>query len=560
MYMFLFVAMINYFTIFFVFVIIMPIAETGNFIPFSTLSVADVFVNAEKGFVLQHVGTYSPQLEKGILHTFMPILDSYKSSLNIDVNRNPSKLIDQNILQLGNILSPMKKIFASSKNNKKYISDLIVKDIYDTLAVHQPGELINNITTSFHIFDNHFYLSNTSTPNIELTSNNSVITSQQKSSVHLKNPVAIIIDQRIQNKIGFDFLPDDEISNFITPIMSSIDRSYINFSQETLVADFFRLIISQSIHLLRSCSINSDDIEKSPPCLIISTLFQRLPTVNSFTYSVFQLTPIPISIDGFKYVYTNLPKTFGINMIEQNLLIWNDEHERSNCEFNRIVQCSQQPIPIPLSNIPCLKELLSTDDSYSTDCPVSKLLDFSPGFFEIAQEIWVFYNLQKNHHCKVFSTSKDLTNIVTVEEPSVLRLPCRNAVKCFNLELPPPACTNKKIMIKSNLSETYDSVLQFQLPLKNLIRRLEFSYKGTAQNLIKQVLNEIDDADPPMQKILKKFTNLINDAVLLFVLAIIIIIGRIVQVKLYGRVDKVERGANKMADIFSLDSNNSYTV
>ena len=283
-------------------------------------------------------------------------------------------------------------------------------------------------------------------------------------------------------------MTNDEIANFIIPVMSSIDKSYANSDQKTLMDDFSRLIISQSVHALRSCSLDFNDVEESPSCLIVSTLFGRLPMSNAFTFSVFHLTPMPIAINGYKYMYANLPTTFGINVIEQNVIMWNDEHERSTCEFSKIVQCRQQPIVVPLSNIPCLTELLSADEPSSTFCPVTKSIDISPGFIEIVQDIWVFYNVEKNQHCKLYSTSIALTDIVTVEEPSILRLPCQKAVKCFNVELPSPACTNKKIMIKSNLTGTYQTVFGFQLPLKKLIARLEFAYKSMARDSMKQII------------------------------------------------------------------------
>ena len=553
MYMLSFVAMINHLTILVVLVPIMQNAEAEKLIPLPTLPASDIFVNAEKGFVLQHVGTYSSKLDKGLLHTFIPILDFYKASLDVDLGLDPSKLIDRNMLQLSNIISSSNTI-VTSKYDQTDISRLVIKDIRDTLAAHQPGQFIKNITTNFHIFDNHFYASNNVTQDTKLISYKNIITSQHASSFLSKNPVAIILDQRIHNKIGFDFLTNAEVVNFIIPVMSSMDQSYANSDQETLMADFSRLIISQSVHILRSCSIDLDDMEKSPSCLIVSTLFKKLPRINPFTFTVYRLTPMPIFIDGYKYIYTNLPTMIGINVIEQSLIMWNDGHEQSTCEFTKIVQCRQQPIPVPLSNIPCLAELLSIDESRSTVCQVTKSLDFSPAFTEIAQDIWVFHNVEKNQHCKLYSTSEDLTDVVTVDEPSVLHLSCQKAVKCFDLELPPPTCTNKKIMIKSNLTGTYHTVGKFQLPLRKLITRLVSAYKAMARDSIKQLLDEVNDLDPPLKKTFKKFADLITYTALLLPLAAILIIARIIKVKLQRQVDKVEREMNKIADIFSVDT------
>ena len=118
MYMILFAAMINHLTISIIFVAVMSGTRADKFIPFPTLPTADTFVSTEKGFVLQHVGTYSRILDKGILHTFVPILDLYKASLNADLGLGPSKLIDRNMLQLSNIMSSSNAIFAAFKYDK----------------------------------------------------------------------------------------------------------------------------------------------------------------------------------------------------------------------------------------------------------------------------------------------------------------------------------------------------------------------------------------------------------------------------------------------------------
>ncbi|CAF4038216.1 unnamed protein product, partial [Rotaria sp. Silwood1] len=63
------------------------------------------------------------------------------------------------------------------------------------------------------------------------------------------------------------------------------------------------------MHVLRSCSIMYKDTNAYPPCLIVSTLFTIPSPLNSFSYTVYNLHPLPVVVNQNKYIYTNIPTT-----------------------------------------------------------------------------------------------------------------------------------------------------------------------------------------------------------------------------------------------------------
>ncbi|CAF3815290.1 unnamed protein product [Rotaria sp. Silwood1] len=213
--------------------------------------------------------------------------------------------------------------------------------------------------------------------------------------------------------------------------MSYIGISYVYSSMEELMNEFSQLIIAQSMHVLRSCSIMYKDTNAYPPCLIVSTLFTIPSPLNSFSYTVYNLHPLPVVVNQNKYIYTNIPTTFGLNLINKTLAIWSDEQKRFKCRFSKIVQCEEEPTYVSLSSLPCMEQLFSSNGSTSNACEITHSINSQPAIINIVEGIWIFYNSNEVRHCNVYSNLNDFNEILTIDEPSILRLPCETFVECF---------------------------------------------------------------------------------------------------------------------------------
>ncbi|CAF3840723.1 unnamed protein product [Rotaria sp. Silwood1] len=260
------------------------------------------------------------------------------------------------------------------------------------------------------------------------------------------------------------------------------------------------LIISQTVHALRSCTIHHEEMNSHAPCLIASTLLVRPPPVNSFTPTIYNLHPIPVGVNRIKYSYTNMPTTFCLNLIDQTLTTWNDE-QKSKCIFSKVVQCEEEPTWVSLLSLPCMEQLFSADTSTSNDCEINRSINSQPAIINIVQDIWVFYSLDEVKHCKVVLYLSNSIDIITISEPFILRLPCGASIRCSNIQLRSSECTNNTLAITSKLHGTYKKILNFQYSIKALTSRLDAEYKARAIDSLQQLQLNLYDSTPLITKI-----------------------------------------------------------
>ena len=97
-------------------------------------------------------------------------------------------------------------------------------------------------------------------------------------------------------KIGFDFQTDIELMPFLRAVISTIDKSYHVTNLSEALTLFFRLAITQSIHVLHSCTINKIYGSINQTCLIISTLYLHSLIENNSPPVMYQFIPLPATV------------------------------------------------------------------------------------------------------------------------------------------------------------------------------------------------------------------------------------------------------------------------
>ena len=260
-------------------------------LPIAIIPEADTVVNVEKGFVLERIGTYSHKINEAIIHTFIHLKDICRTLPGTEICLRASGSTD-NSIEIGTTLSVNDKHWSFSHYEKKNISKLITEEINILFSNKKPEEFLLNVPTNFHFFNGYFYVNTRRDQSIDRTvqltdEQNEPLINDQINTPH------IALEQLRNNRIGFDFLRDDDIRVILAPIMQSIEKSYETANVQTLVTHFTPLIVSQTVNAFRRCSFNQND-PSSPSCLIVSTFFTMPSTSPVDKYTTYNLLPIPI--------------------------------------------------------------------------------------------------------------------------------------------------------------------------------------------------------------------------------------------------------------------------
>ena len=543
------------------FIYLTSVFNVGSLTIYSEMNLpeVDILVDVDKGIILERVGIYSTKSESAILHTLISLSDFCQASTTTDLCSRSVESKQQNIIELATILSKERPSFSIPQYKKNDISRLINKNVNEFLSINEPGSFFSSGKSTFHYFDNSFYFKTNHNHSLHMVSIDNAISNQQVQSYSPKIPATVLLEQIMKNYIGFDFLKDEEIALFLSPVMSSIDKSYGFSSTADLLNEFLRLILSQTIHVLHSCTNHLENMGLYPPCLIISTLFVRPLYIDSATYTVYNLYPWPVVINQTKYVYGNVPTTFGLNSLDRTLIIWNEKHAEAKCSFSKFVQCEEEPIFMSLSSFPCLKQLLSPQLSTS-NCEIVRTINDQPAIVNIVENIWLFYNFDDVKHCHLHSDSTDEIEELKLTDSSVLRLPCNTFLKCSDSLLRSQACGKRTNTVASNLLGIYRRSSIFQHSLTTLTNRLQTKYKAAAIRLLKQLQMDIDRNELSSTTVRRMTSNLLVYILLSLMFVITMTILKYVHIKSRQQIDKIEKEINKIVDVFSLNIDNRQII
>ncbi|CAF2771201.1 unnamed protein product [Rotaria sp. Silwood2] len=215
------------------------------------------------------------------------------------------------------------------------------------------------------------------------------------------------------------------------------------------------MIVAQTVYALKSCSIqNNEHLRSSPACLVVSTIIRRMPVESSSIYQVYRLTPLPVFFKGEKYVYSDLPVIVGFNNINKKVILWNDDNLLNTCAFSKIVQCHNYPVSIPLSTLPCLNELFDNRPLSMSTCQVRRSNNVQPNILNIKNNIWFAYPSSEPFECESQSLSSPMSDIISINEPMIVTLPCDRPVQCSNILLPSTACVNTTVTLTGKINNT----------------------------------------------------------------------------------------------------------
>ncbi|CAF4996821.1 unnamed protein product, partial [Rotaria sp. Silwood1] len=228
-----------------------------------------------------------------------------------------------------------------------------------------------------------------------------------------------ILKQISSNRIGFEYLFNTDLELFLAAISSYNDTLYTTSNIQESLDNFAQLIVGQSTFILRYCSFSKQDSLFSQPCLAISTLFLRSPIDSMSTFTIYRLLPLPITTNGNKYVYVNLPKLIGNNSYDHSLIMWHDELDVDECTLSPFVKCQQMPVVTPLSKSSCLSQLFGDNQITTSSCQVSRSQSTVKDVMNIDNGIWLFCNTFEKRYCQIYSTSNGLYETISINEAAI---------------------------------------------------------------------------------------------------------------------------------------------
>jgi hypothetical protein len=519
--------------------------ETIKFLSPLNIPASDVIIDTDKAFMLQYIGPYSSKLKEEIIYSVLPLNNFCINSPSADICQLISKPMhtnEANMVELSTILSSRDALTALPRYDRNQVSNLILDDINRIFQIHHLRDAFITKTNSIvHYIDNRLY----STNNIEnslLNSTNTLVDNNQSNIPYISSSASsIILRQIINDKIGFDFLTNTELMPLLSASLSLIDKSYQITDLAESLNLFSQLIAAQSVYVVHSCPVRQENIPISQPCLLISTLFLRPSIENSGSFSIYRFIPLPTIVNDEQFVYSNMPEVIAVDTDDETVMLWYDTPKKNECLFSIYVYCQKKPPSIKLFNSPCLSELFSYNTRIASSCQITRSRAIQTDIINIDSNVWLFFHTGDPVYCYIHSDIGHLNEIIMINEPSIVRMPCGNTIKCTNTELPSSTCTNRSILIKQTATGNHEQLSTIPWSIKNMTKQLVSTYNFTIRNSLKDILSDSKNNRITAITAIKEFGTIILSILFLLLLSIILFFIKWIRRMVQKRIDKLER-------------------
>ena len=504
-----------------------------------------LIIDADKGIVLENIGVYSEKFDERVFHVFIP----YNNLCVDSPTSNVCEYIQStqpNILEIGTTIPYYDTM--STLSDKQNISVVIQQDIRRIFSYHRVDKFIERTKSIVFFIDNKFYVTGRINESSAIASLHSIDDNQQTFIYRTINPATLVVEQVFNNKVGFDFLTNEQLAELASLTVSSTDPQLDPRNVQENLNILTHTVLAQSVYALKSCSMSdNDNAQKSSACLVVSSMLRRISVESLPFYQVYRLTPLPVIFQGEKYAYADIPHIFGFNRIDKKVILWNDEKSMSSCVFSRYVYCREHPVSVPIGKIPCLQQLFSNDLSSSiTNCEVIKSKDTQGSILNIYGNIWYFYPPDGSFSCESRSLTHSPMDTISIKQPMIVKLPCRSAIQCSDVSLPATSCVNATVTLKSTWNYSMNEPLIAAITLDNVTNRLVSIYRKATQNAFVDIESAIEMNASVGEKIRKEFEKLFLSIINFTLLTIILFIIKSVKSNTNRRIEKLQVDINKM--------------
>lgn len=506
-----------------------------------TLPASDLIIDANKGFALHRLGFYASELKEDFVHSVVPFGDLCTSSPMIEQCKVTSLPISTTIIEVITIAQSHDVVSALPRFDGKRISRLIGNDIGRLLRVHRTKKFVAAIDAVVHLANDQLYSVNNTDGAIEMRPT-SLSEDEEMDIPRLIESVQKTILRKVNEKrLGFDYLPDADLMSLFTAISASIDESLQVRDVQEAYQYFSQLIIGQTVYLLRSCSAIDPHNSNSQPCFIVSTLFVRPTTERDGMPEVYRLIPLPVIVHGQRYEYSIMSEMIGIDIDDQELMVWENVPTRSECLFSIFVHCKHKPPVRQLSTSPCLSQLIDSNAMSSNHCQVLRTRDMGETVMNVEDDVWLFTHDQETMHCHINSINGELRRTISIDTPSIQRLPCQSTIKCNNVEFSSSACRNRSVSIKSSSGHEYLKLAEDPWRTEKMASHLQSIYALTGMQLAAELSDQVLINRSPISHMVKEFYSLFLSILFLLLLSLTLAFLRWIKVTVQKRVTALER-------------------
>ncbi|CAF2144141.1 unnamed protein product [Rotaria magnacalcarata] len=240
-----------------------------------------------------------------------------------------------------------------------------------------------------------------------------------------------------------------------------------------------------------------------------------------------------------QFMYSNMPELIAINTDDQTVVLWTNIPNKHECLFSIFFYCQKKPPIIRLTISPCLSELINDNVRTIHSCEIKRSRQIQTNIINIDSNIWIFSFNQGSQYCYLQSPTKEFNRIISINESSIIQLPCDHAIKCASAVIPSVACKNRSTSIKSPISGKYEKLYFIPWYIKNMTQQL----KSTYENTIGSSLNDIHYSKENQSTVItiKEITSLVLSIIFILFLSIILLFIRWIKRIVQKRIDTLEK-------------------
>ena len=501
-------------------------------------------VDVDKGIALQHIGIYSDKLDESIFHIFVPYDNLCVDSLSLEVCTY-TQAMNPDIINVGTIVPFSESM--PTMNRKENLSSIVLEDVRRIHSQHPVNRFMAKTKSIIYFIDDQFYIPDSivKPATVDFSSSTSLY---QRSRIHRPNNQAkLVLEQVVSNKVGYDFLSEEQLAEIMSLLITTQNGMIDATNTKETLKLFTSMIVGQAIHALKSCALGQHELPASTPsCLVVSTVLRRLPAESPSLYHVYHLIPLPILFKGEKYIYSNLPRIFGFNKIEKKFILWPEDNFSAACIVVKMIQCRSDPISISITEAPCLAELLSGDDSSISKCQVSKSKHSVPSILNIKDNVWYFYPHVETFQCELESAASATEDLLSINQPMVVTLPCGRPVRCSSIQLPATECGNTTVIRQSKYKSGSDSKFVRAMTMNNISHRLVSIYQASARKMLLELQSDIEISRPEIKKIYDQFGGLLASLATFTLFSIILFAMKVIRNRMARQVDRIQTEINRL--------------
>ena len=151
-------------------------------------------------------------------------------------------------------------------------------------------------------------------------------------------------------------------------------------------------------------------------------------------------------------------------------------------------------------------------------------------------------------YCHIHSDLGGLNGIITINEPSIIRMPCGNKTNCANTELPSSTCTNRSILIKLTATGHHHQLSTIPWSIKNMTKELVSAYNLMLKKILKTyMLDDLTDNRLSVITTIKEFGAIALSVLFLLLLSCILLFLRWIKRMIQKRINKLEKDVDDLA-------------